>query len=193
MIQIAPALQELAILGKITAGPRQHGPPVKHEVIVVDSYATGHFLSLMKAPQGMAETIQFGPMGEQSRSILATLKREDLCEYHIVTLAEELPMVETAELKFKIEALLGVSCHLVFNKIVLTGLASSELELAVDLEGKTSPQSSHFISFFKNILSQQEKFIGELKAKGESFQILPLEINKEVGSFLQVLGERGWQ
>lgn len=191
LIQIAPALQELAILGKITAGPRQHGPPVKHEVIVVDSYATGHFLSLMKAPQGMAETIQFGPMGEQSRSILATLKREDLCEYHIVTLAEELPMVETAELKLKIEVLLGVTCHLVFNKIVLTELSSSELKLAATSEVKALVQSSHFVSFFKNILQQQEKFIGEIKAKGQSFQILPLEINKEVGAFLQALGEKG--
>ncbi|MCK6599454.1 MAG: hypothetical protein L6Q37_13895, partial [Bdellovibrionaceae bacterium] len=114
-------------------------------------------------------------------------------EYHIVTLAEELPMVETAELKLKIEVLLGVTCHLVFNKIVLTELSSSELKLAATSEVKALVQSSHFISFFKNILQQQEKFIGEIKAKGQSFQILPLEINKEVGAFLQALGEKGWQ
>ena len=91
-INVAPGLPELAILGKVTSGPRKHGPPLPFDCLVVDAFATGHFIALMEAPQGMAQAVQFGPMGEQSRSIDACLRNEELSRYHIVSLAEELPL-----------------------------------------------------------------------------------------------------
>ena len=39
LIQVAPGLSELAILGKATSSPRRHGPPTMHDEIVLDAFA----------------------------------------------------------------------------------------------------------------------------------------------------------
>jgi anion-transporting ArsA/GET3 family ATPase len=70
LIQAAPALRELALLGKVTSGARRIGPSLPYDELVIDAYATGHFRALWRAPIGLAEAIPFGPMGEQSRSIV---------------------------------------------------------------------------------------------------------------------------
>ncbi|MCE3010575.1 MAG: arsenical pump-driving ATPase [Proteobacteria bacterium] len=118
LINVAPALPELAITGKITSGPRHVGPPLRYDVIVVDAFATGHFLALLKAPQGMAEAIQFGPMGDQSRSIDKVLKDSNQCKYFIVSLPEELPTAESLELAEGIEKTLGAKPVIVMNKML---------------------------------------------------------------------------
>ncbi|RYZ75924.1 MAG: arsenical pump-driving ATPase, partial [Proteobacteria bacterium] len=46
-VNVAPALPELAIMGKATSGPRNHGPKLPYDCIVIDAFATGHFLALM--------------------------------------------------------------------------------------------------------------------------------------------------
>lgn len=116
LIDIAPAVKELAVLGKATSGPRGHGPASPHEVLVIDAPSTGHFLALLRAPGGMAEAVRFGPMGEQSRAIQAALRDPGLCRYHLVTLAEEMPLKETEELAAELRPLVGGNIAVVLNK-----------------------------------------------------------------------------
>lgn len=117
LIQVAPGLAELAILGKITSGPpRNVGPKLNYDVLVVDAFSSGHFMALLKAPIGFAETIRFGPMGEQSRSIIQIIQDPKICHYHLVTLPEELPTAETQELRQQIEDLLPVKVNILMNR-----------------------------------------------------------------------------
>lgn len=146
LIQIAPGLPELAILGKVTSGPRSHGPSSPHDVIIVDSYSTGHFLALMRAPKGMAEAIHFGPMGEQSRSILKTITDARVCEYHIVTLAEDLPVKEAIELFDQLKSEFGISSRIILNKTLNTKLKSNEVQ----------PQKNEFVKYIRNTLAREE-------------------------------------
>lgn len=118
LIEIAPALTELAVLGKITSGPRKYGPSVPHEVLVVDAFATGHFLALLQAPRGMASAIRFGPMGEQSRSIDAAIRDPKICKYTVVALPEEMPLQETEELVRALRADFAVHPSIVLNKML---------------------------------------------------------------------------
>lgn len=99
LIHVAPGLSELAILGKITSGPpRNVGPKLPYDVVVVDGFASGHFLALLRAPVGFAAAVHMGPMGEQSRAMMAVLKNPEICSYHFVSLPEELPVQETFEM-----------------------------------------------------------------------------------------------
>lgn len=116
LIDIAPSLPELAILGKITSGIRKIGPALPYDVIVVDAYATGHMISMLRAPRGMVEAIRVGPMGDQSRSILELLKNPKHCNYHIVCLPEELPVTESLELCRTIIEEVGVTPQFIYNK-----------------------------------------------------------------------------
>lgn len=116
LIDVAPGLPELAVLGKITSGPRRHGPPVPYDTLVVDAYATGHFLNLLRAPSGMATAVKFGPMGEQSRSIAAVLRDPAVSRFHVVALPEETPVDETVELVEKLRGEFGLAPDVILNK-----------------------------------------------------------------------------
>ncbi len=98
LVQAAPALKELAILGKITSANRRIGPTLQYDDIVVDAFATGHFKALLQAPIGMAEAVQIGPMGEQCRSIQAVIREKRLTKFYIAMIPEELPVTEGLEL-----------------------------------------------------------------------------------------------
>lgn len=117
LVNVAPGLPELSIMGKITSGPpRNVGPQLDYDCLVIDAYASGHFLALLRAPRGMAEAISFGPMGEQSRGIDAVLKNPQICKYYIVSIPEELPIQEACELSAEITSLTGISPTQIFNK-----------------------------------------------------------------------------
>lgn len=162
LIHIAPGLPELSILGKITSGPRHHGPSSPHDVIVVDAFATGHFLALMRAPKGMAQAISFGPMGEQSRSIIKTIEDAQICDYHIVTLAEELPIKEAIELYDQLKTEFGISSHVVLNKKLNTSLRSSEL----------APGTNEFVKYVKETLIREE----EARLRLQERNLSPFEV-----------------
>ncbi len=98
LIQIAPGLNELALLGKATAGPRNHGPQLNFSEIFMDSYSTGHFLQLMRAPEVFSEIFNIGPMATQSKSIDNCLKNTDLCQIFIVLTSDSLVLSESLEL-----------------------------------------------------------------------------------------------
>lgn len=126
LVNVAPALPELSILGKITSGPpRFVGPPLDYDCLVVDAYATGHFMALIKAPQGMAEAVKFGPMGEQSRSIDAVIRDPSICKYVVVSLPEELPVIEALELSQGIQKQVKLKPIQVLNKII-SGLSTAK-------------------------------------------------------------------
>lgn len=174
-INIAPALPELAIMGKITSGPRQHGPPMNYDTLVVDAYATGHFLALMKAGPGMASAVPFGPMGEQSRSITEVLKNPKICEYHIVTLPEELPLKESLELKAQLQTEFGVHSRIYLNKT----LHLSGLEFPANPFGAYLRFQAQKIEFAKNYLAQ----------KGESFTEIPWVLEGDGKEIVQKVSE----
>ena len=170
LIQVAPGLQELAILGKATSGARGHGPKMQFPKIVIDAFATGHFMSLFRAPKAMSEIISFGPMGEQSRSIDRWLRDPDFCEVHIVTLAEELPTTEAIELYHQIKTEFGITPKVYLNKLLnLTDLDYKNLSISekkyfteiTENENRSSLQLSHEkiefhkIAFVPEIQSQK--------------------------------------
>lgn len=162
LIQIAPGLHELALLGKVTSSPRNHGPPMPQNELVIDSFASGHFMSLFHAPGAMSEAIQFGPMGEQSRSIDKWIRNPDFTEIHLVTLSEELPITETIELYDQLKKEFKLIAKVYLNKTLQ--LNKSDLQ-NIDPSLKEELQ---------NILHNEEKAEKALKKKEISFISLPL-------------------
>ncbi len=135
-VDIAPGLQELAIMGKATSLPRRHGPPLVYDYIIVDCFATGHFKALMEAPGGMAKAVPVGPMGEQSRGIEKILKDPKICHYHIVTLAEELPLKEGVELRDWLLDEFKINAQLITNKRIHFPFAPEQLKKASGQDAK---------------------------------------------------------
>jgi anion-transporting ArsA/GET3 family ATPase len=127
LIGVAPGLNEIAILGKITSGIRKVGPPMHYDTIVVDCYATGHALALLQAPKGMMEAIAFGPMGHHSREIEAVIENPALTGFVVATLPEEMPVVETLEFCQSLQSALGADAAVIANKIIELPVSPEEL------------------------------------------------------------------
>lgn len=185
-INIAPGLPELAILGKATSGIRKHGPALPFDVIVIDAYSTGHFLALLKAPEGLAEAVKFGPMGEQSRSILRILRNPEICKYLIVTLPEELPVKETEELALELQKHFDVPPQIVLNKAV-----SDEVPMAEEAPaaGSSSPRFRQFAESHFFHVKLQNSLLERLRRLRGPLQILPQVWEHEIWSLLTQLAK----
>lgn len=169
-INVAPGLPELAILGKVTSGPRKHGPPLPFDCLVVDAFATGHFMALLEAPKGMAQAIQFGPMGEQSRGIDSCIRNPDLTQYHVVTLPEELPVKEASELLSQLKSEFSISAHLIMNKFITNAIPSLSLR-----EAQTQDSDlGRFASYLEQQMTHQKEMLQKSQAVAKNVHTLPL-------------------
>ena len=160
LINAAPGLQELAILGKATSGPRNHGPQMNYDEIFIDSFASGHFLNLVVAPESFAEVFSIGPMATQSKSINLWLKNKDFTNVHIVTMSDELITTESIELYRQLTDL-NMHCDFIFNKF--TDFDKINFK---KLETKTH-------KFFKNIYDQQKSALSEIKKLNCKIEYVP--------------------
>jgi hypothetical protein len=164
LIDVSPGLHELAILGKATSLPRKHGPPLTYKHMVFDSFATGHFLTMFRAPSGLAKIIQFGPMGEQTRSIDQWIRNPEFCHVHIVCLPEEMPATETAELYHQLKNEFGLTAKVYLNKYFV--LSESELK----------NENTDVKNYFTEVLAQQkhaEKILTDNKIKFHPVPLIP--------------------
>lgn len=181
LITVAPALPELAILGKITSGPpRNVGPKMNYDCLVVDAYASGHFMALLHAPAGMAEAVGFGPMGEQTRAIQKIISDAKICKYLVVSLPEELPVVEALELSEKIEKCVGIRPRHLLNKTF--SFNDNELQTTENL-----PEG--FTSHLKKSVEKQKLMKEKFSQSGHVVQCLPWIFKQQTWSILNELAK----
>ncbi|MES3039490.1 MAG: ArsA-related P-loop ATPase [Bdellovibrionota bacterium] len=173
LVNTAPALKELAILGKATSAHRGHGPKFEFDQVVIDSYSTGHFLALLRAPKGMSRIIKKGPMGDQSKKILDVLLKPEWVTYHIVTLSEDLPMKESLELRETLKDEFGIKAQFALNRFINSEFTSSQFK---KLNSKSADHSFHKI--FTDRLKQQEESLETLRESSKN--IVKLDFQSEI-------------
>ncbi len=118
LIGAAPSLSEIAILGKLTAPMLNDWYKRDVDVVVVDAYATGQFMTLLRAPRGFAAIAANGSLHRQSRAITKILSNPEVCEYRLVTLAEEMPVTEACEMVASIHAETGIYPTIYCNRML---------------------------------------------------------------------------
>lgn len=183
LVNVAPGLPEIAMLGKITSGIRNIGPELNYDDIIVDSFATGHTMTLLKTPRGMKEAIPLGPMGHHSGEIDQVLRDPSITSLVIVTLLEELPVVESLELAENLEHELGLKPHLVANKV---------LNLPVDESQLNSVEKSSLVEFaryLQGILRRQSEMLKRLKVNTSEVSEVPLVFSTNADQVILKSGE----
>ncbi len=186
LINVAPGLNEISILGKITSGVRKIGPPLPYDLVVVDCYATGHALALFQAPRGILEAIGIGPMGTQSREIESVLKDPKVCGYAVVTLLEEMPVAETLEFRAELRRILGVEPAVIANKVMPVPVERAELETltAADPGGL-----GEFAKYLSAIEDRQKQYLGKLSREFEAVGQVPLVFSNDPKELVAATGE----
>jgi anion-transporting ArsA/GET3 family ATPase len=113
----APGLKDLVLLGKIVVlaeAKEGWSRKPRYDVVIVDAPATGHGLSLLKAPVAASAAIPVGPIGYQARWILQRLRDPRYTALTIVAIPEEMAVVEALEFHRVAREELGIAPVAVF-------------------------------------------------------------------------------
>ncbi len=172
LIDIGPSLAELAIVGKITSGVRSVGPALNYDLIVVDSYATGHMLGMLRAPVGIAEAVKFGPMASQCRDMIRVLRDSGITGYFIVTLPEELAVTESIELYNDILMEMGAKASFICNNIMEMPVDSEDLEKVIADDQVEAPLKI-FTQYLVDKNEMQAAQIHRLEVEGSPIYKIP--------------------
>ncbi len=116
LVNVAPGLNDLSILGKLTSQFRQHGPGFDYDHVIVDAPSTGSFQSLIQAPRTLGKSVSRGPLHSQSLAIDEVLKNKNHVQYVFVSLFEELPVDELEETLNQFIPEYAEQLHVVMNK-----------------------------------------------------------------------------
>ncbi len=128
LVNVAPGLGEIAILGKITSEIRKVGPPLHYDTIVVDMPATGHALAMFRTPRGMADAIQIGPIAVHSGEVDRLIRDPKTSGLVVVSLLEELPVAETKEFARTVESEFAMPIRVVANRKIEVPVSVPELD-----------------------------------------------------------------
>ena len=118
-VAAAPGLKELMTVGKIwyEATREEHGGP-RWDAIVVDAPATGHGLQYLAMPQVAHDTFGAGLVQREAGRVAALLRDPAATAVHLVTLAEDMPVVETLETHAKLAGELGLPAgRVIVNRV----------------------------------------------------------------------------
>jgi anion-transporting ArsA/GET3 family ATPase len=172
LIHLAPGLREIAFLGKLTSQVRQHGPAMNYDHIVVDAVSTGHFLSLIKTPRGLSESVSSGPMHEQTMQIQKVLDDPQQTKTFVVTNLERYSLSETKELYNEFREALGSEIALVANRLFQI---PSNLE---PIEQKMPQALQTFLQAQQEIRSYQQQAVEALKQISPDVFLVPFYYNQ---------------
>lgn len=182
LVNVAPGLPEIAMLGKITSGIRNVGPQLKYDDIIVDAFATGHTLALLKTPKGMKEAIPLGPMGHHSAEIDQVIRNPEITSVFIVTLLEELPVVESLELSENLTKEFGIKPKIIANRVFKLPVTKQEIE----------NDDSEFAKYLLGVLNRQQTLLQRLKDSSviEVPQVFSSSVDDLVGNVASALKGR---
>lgn len=89
----APGVREVVTLGKVVWETLRR----RYDVIVGDCPPTGQITGLLRAPRTVADLVPAGRIRQQADMMIELLVESERSELVLVTLAEELPTLETEE------------------------------------------------------------------------------------------------
>jgi len=137
LMSASPGWRELITLGKIWHLEQMVEAPgrPRYDLIVVDAPATGHGVTFLDVPRVVVSAVRAGPLRQHTERVEALIEDPERTVLLPVTLAEELPTRETAELVERVRSDIGIAVdRVVVNAVVAApfpeGLARLDEALA---------------------------------------------------------------
>lgn len=145
----APAVREIVTIGKILWEVRED----RWDLVVVDAAPTGQIASYLRAPASISELVATGRIRGQAEWMAETLSDPNLTRLVLVTLPEELPTTETADLLAWLNE----------NKVVNDPLIVANRVLApVSGMSTDDPTAAEMLKLHRAIVAEQERWIAQL-------------------------------
>lgn len=182
-LNAVPGLNDLLLTGKIYDSERQG----RYDVIIVDGPATGHGVSTFEVPFVVSRAVKVGPLRSQSDKIIKLLTDPKKTVFSVVTLAEEMPVVEAGELADMIKNKLKIELGPLFlNNFWKASFSTEEEEkLLRQCPGPSNPLYPYFasslLSFSRGRLQAHYREVLERENPGVEIVTIP-HIPKGLGS-----------
>jgi anion-transporting ArsA/GET3 family ATPase len=125
-----PGLDAYSMLGKAWwhTVEQENGRP-RYDLVILDGPASGHTTTMLRIPDAILEAVPKGPLTRDAAAMHALFRDPARTAFLIVTLAEELPARETAELAATAREQLGLPLGpLIVNGLPPSGLGSPEVQ-----------------------------------------------------------------
>ncbi len=136
-----PGIKELLILAKIKQMERSG----TYDTIILDSPASGHLVTFLSSPRGLAEIAKVGLLRTQADEVAALLGDAKRCQLILVTLAEETPVEETVQTIAKIKELSNISLGpVIVNGVVPQRTLSAATRSQIEQNASGSPEFAAF-------------------------------------------------
>ena len=138
-----PGLKEVMILSEIWRFEQKKDSNSKsplYDLIIVDSPATGHGLSLLRVPSTLTSMLQTGPIATQTRWVEDMLKDATRTCLVLVALPEELPVNEALEFERKAESDLNMCVAAIMVNMVYQEIFSHNEALAIERMDQSGPE-----------------------------------------------------
>ncbi len=134
-VEGAPGLKQMAVLGyalRVVRGEsaRELGGI---DMVILDAPATGHGVSMLAAPSLVSDVIREGPVGEMAAELAEFTADPAKCGVILASLAEEMPVTETAELIDSMRQRLDRQPELVAVNGLYPAMDDAEGETSVEL------------------------------------------------------------
>ncbi len=131
----APGLRDILMLGKVWHEAERKQD---YDLIVLDTAAAGHAVSMLRSPQGFLHAVPVGPLANQARRIVEWL--QDPLEVCILlaSLAEEMPVNETIETTRLLEERVGMDVAAVLINMLYSPISESP-SMSAQIEGFRGP------------------------------------------------------
>lgn len=94
----APAVKEILAVGKLCYEVRER----HYDLVIVDSEASGHFVAQVSAPDALATLVRIGIVADQTKWMSSLLHDPAVSTVLAVVTPEEMPVVETIELRARL-------------------------------------------------------------------------------------------
>ena len=98
-----PGIKDILVLGKVKQLERDHPA----DLIVLDAPASGHAISFLAGAGSLLDAVRSGPIRAQAQDVVDLLTDEARCQVLVVTMAEEMPVNEAAEVAAAVEDRVG--------------------------------------------------------------------------------------
>lgn len=132
----APGLRDILMLGKVWHDATRKQ---KFDVIVLDTPAAGHAVSMLRSPEGFLQAVPIGPLATHAREVTRWLKDPEQVSIQLVTMAEEMPVNETIETTLMLEDRLKMDVTGVFVNMIYPP-AADDPEVAEAIEKLSGPR-----------------------------------------------------
>lgn len=132
LMEASPGWRELITLGKVwhLEQMRDERGAERFDLIVVDAPATGHGLTFLDVPRVVGSAVRTGPLRRHAGWVEAMIRDPERTLLLPVSLAEELPARETAELVMRLREQIGVAVdRVVVNAVTPAPFPSDAADL----------------------------------------------------------------